>query len=181
MNPLPSSNCYPTHSPSHHGLDGGQDSMTSRCHKSSPDLAPTHPRWPLVLYDWTTPCRCSDTNRPGSANQQHRPNQLKHLMNVLYNTDTAIKERLKTGRGYRVESCGLWCHGLLVFKQHLVSIKTAFMSASVDRKWWWRDDLLNQDFMQTSGGQWDYLPLPKNTSDVTSFFFFFSNAEKMHK
>lgn len=137
-------------------------------------------RWPSSAE--RHPRRSSDTNRSDWTNQQHRPNQLKRLMSVLYNTDTAIKERLKTGRGYRVESCGLWCHGLLVFKQHLVSIKTAFMSASVDRKCWWRDDLLNQDFTQTSGGQWDCLPLPKNTCDFTSsFFLFFSNAEKMHK
>lgn len=51
-------------------------------------------------------------------------------MSVLYNTNTAIKERLKRVQGYRVEGCGLWCHGLLVFKQRLVSIKAEFMSAS---------------------------------------------------
>lgn len=180
MNPLLSSNCCPMHSPFHHGLDRGRTVWPHAAINHPLTLPPTHLCWPLVLYSWMTPCRCSDTNRSGSANQQHRPNQLKCLMSVLYNTETAIKERLKTGRGYRVECCGLWCHGLLVFKQHLVSIKTAFMSASVDRKCWWRDDLLNQDFTQTSGGQWDYLPLPKNTSDFTSFLFF-SNAEMMHK
>lgn len=170
MNPLLSSNCCPTHSPFHHELDRGRYCMTSRRHKPSQDPAPTNPCWPLVLYDWTTPCCCFNTNRPASANQQHRSNQLKRLISVLYNTDTAIKERLKTGRGYRVESCGLWCHGLLVFKQHLVSIKKAFMSASVDRKGWWRDDPLNQDFTQTSGGQWDYLPL---LISLLYFFVFF--------
>lgn len=41
----------------------------------------------------------------------------------------AIKERLKSGPGYRVEACGLYCHGLLVFKERLVSIKAAFWSA----------------------------------------------------
>lgn len=51
-------------------------------------------------------------------------------MSVLYNTNIAIKERLKRAQGYRVEGCGLACHGLLVFKQRLVSIKAAFMSAS---------------------------------------------------
>lgn len=51
-------------------------------------------------------------------------------MSVLYNANTAIKEHLKRVQGYRVEGCGLWCHGLLVFKQRLVSIKAAFVSAS---------------------------------------------------
>lgn len=51
-------------------------------------------------------------------------------MSVLYNTNTAIKERLKRVEGYWVEGCGLWCHGLLVFKRRLVSIKAASMSAS---------------------------------------------------
>lgn len=51
-------------------------------------------------------------------------------MSVLYNTNTAIKERLKRVQGYRVEGCGLWCHGLLVFKRRLVSIKAVFTSAS---------------------------------------------------
>jgi len=51
-------------------------------------------------------------------------------MRVLYNTNMAIKERLKRVQGYRVEGCGLGCHGLLVFKQRLVSIKKEFMSAS---------------------------------------------------
>lgn len=51
-------------------------------------------------------------------------------MSVLYNTNMAIKECLKREQGYRVEGCGLWCHGLLVFKLRLVSIKVAFADAS---------------------------------------------------
>lgn len=51
-------------------------------------------------------------------------------MSFLYDSNIAIKECLKRAQGYRVEGCGLACHGLLVFKQRLGSIKPAFVSAS---------------------------------------------------
>ena len=51
-------------------------------------------------------------------------------MSVLYNTNMAIKECLKRAQDYQMEGCGLECHGLLVFKQCLVSIKVAFTSAT---------------------------------------------------
>lgn len=63
-------------------------------------------------------------HRLARANQrgcQHGPNQLKYLMSVLYNTNTAIKERLK-----RVEGGGLPGGGLRVMVSWLISIQAAF-------------------------------------------------------
>lgn len=117
--------------------------MTScrRGETPSPNHPPSaHPNQPLSPDTRSTNDYISHRQHPTTdplqtslANQrccQHGPNQLKCLMSVLYNTNTAIKEHLKRVRGYRVEGCGLWCHGLLVFKQRLVSIKAAFTSAS---------------------------------------------------
>lgn len=94
-------------------------------------------------------------------------NQLKCLMSVLYNANMAIKERLKRVQGYQMEGCGLWCHGLLVFKKCLVSIKAAFTSASgvsIDQApvmWWFTHPGLYKQLPR----RWKQSHLIKNTFD----------------
>lgn len=110
------------------------------------------------------------TMQPGSSNQhccQHQPNQLKCIMSFLYNTNMAIKEHLKRVQGYRMEGCGLWCHGLLVFKQRLGSIKATSTSASgVSLNpspviWWFTHPSLYKQLSR----RWKQSLLIKNTSD----------------
>lgn len=112
------------------------------------------------------------TPHSGSANQQrcqHWANQLKCLMSVLYNTDMAIKEHLKRAQGYQVVGCGLWCHGLLVFKQRLVSIKAALMSTSgvstdpTPATRWFTRPGLHKQLLQ----RWGQSPLIKSTFDFS--------------